>query len=544
MIRILSTAVLAAFALAASLRAQEHAGHLPQPGEADAAFGEVRFPTSAAPEAHAAFVRGVLYLHNFHYAQAAQAFQEAQRLDPGDVMSYWGEALTYTHPVWNEQDTARARAVLRRLGPTPEARAARARTERERMYLQTAEALYGEGSKAARDTAFSEALGRLHAAHPDDVEAASFYALSLLGLNQGDREAASYARAADIAERVFRENPRHPGGAHYLIHAVDDPEHAARGLDAAHAYSRIAPQAAHAQHMTSHIFIAVGNWDDVVRANLQAAAVGNPNAPARFGHGTHWLIYAYAQQARMAESRALADSMAAQMARIPRGAPGFGFARAYGVPALAAYIVESGDWDTPHARIRVDTAGFGWSASTLDFAAGYAAVKRGDLAVADSLIGVLAARDGEPENRPGYTASDRGYSRVMEQTLRAYRLHAAGDADSAIALLRAAAELEASLPLAFGPPVTIKPPREALGEMLLETGRPAEAAAELEGALARTPGRPAVLLALARAHRVQGHRDEAVRRYRELAAVWHHASADVPEVAEARAGAEGRMAER
>jgi tetratricopeptide (TPR) repeat protein len=539
--RILLSACLAALAAAAPLRGQ-HAGHGAGGDPADTGFGEIDFPTSATPAAHAAFVRGVLYLHNFHYPQAAQAFQEAQRLDPGDVMSYWGEALTYTHPVWNEQDTARARAVLRRLGPTPEARAARARTERERLYLQTAEALYGEGSKAARDTVFSAAMGRLHAAHPDDVEAASFYALSLLALNQGDRESAAYARAADVAESIFRGNPRHPGGAHYLIHAVDAPEHAARGMDAAHAYSRIAPRAAHAQHMTSHIFIAVGSWDDVVRANLQAAAVSNPNAPARFGHGSHWLIYAYAQQNRLADSRALADSMAAQLARIQPGQPGYGFARSYGVPALAAYVVDAADWDSPYARLRVDSAGLGWWASPLDFAAGYAALRRGDLRMADSVLAVLAARNGgAPENRPGYTASDRGYSRVMEQTLRAYRLHAAGDADSAVALLRAASALEASLPMAFGPPVTIKPPREALGELLLAVGRPAEAVPELEQALARTPGRPAVLLALARAHRALGHRDEAARRYAEAAAVWQHAPADAPGVAEARAGAEGRQ---
>jgi tetratricopeptide (TPR) repeat protein len=538
--RILSAVCLAALAAAVPLRAQ-HAGHGAGDSVAGAGFGAVDFPTSAAPAARAPFLRGVLYLHNFHYPMGAQAFQEAQRLDPGDVMSFWGEAMTYTHPIWNEQDTARARAVLRRLAPTPEARAALARTERERMYLEAVEALYGEGSKAARDTAFSQAMGRLHARFPDDVEAASFYALSLLGLNQGDREPQAYARAADIAEAIFRSNPNHPGGAHYLIHAVDDPEHAARGLDAARAYSQIAPRAAHAQHMTSHIFIAVGNWDDVVRANEQAAAVSNPNAPARFGHGTHWLIYALAQQKRLAESRALADSMAAQLARIPRGAPGFGFARSYGVPALAAYVVDAGDWDSPHARIRVDTAELGWWASPLDFAAGYAALRRGDMAVADSLIGVLAARDGEPENRPGYAASDRGYTRVMEGTLRALRLHAAGDADSALALLRAAGELEASLPMAFGPPVTVKPPYEVLGELLLlELGRPAEAVVALEQALARTPARPAVLLALARAHRAPGHRDEAVRRYAELAAVWRHAPADAPDVAEARAGAEGR----
>lgn len=538
--RILSAALLAVLA-SAPLRAQ-HEGH-GAGTPAGTGLGEIDFPTSTAPAARPAFVRGVLYLHNFHYPQAAAAFQEAQRLDPGDVMSYWGEALTYTHPVWNQQDTARGRAVLRRLGSTPQERLARARTEREGMYLATAEALYGEGSKPARDTAFSQAMERLHARYPDDVEAASFYALSLLGLNQGAREAIAYARAAEVSEPVFRANPRHPGAAHYLIHAVDAPEHAARGLDAARAYEAIAPAAAHAQHMTSHIYIAVGDWENVVRTNVVAQSLPPETpGPIRWAHYTQWLVYALVQQGRTGEARVWLDSMSAQLARLPAGVQGNPAARAFLIPPAASFVVDAGEWSSPLARMRVDTARLGWSASPQEFAVGYAALRRGDLALADSMIAVLAAREGEPRNQNGYTAADRGYTRVMEGTLRALRLHAAGDADSAVALLRAAAELEASLPMAFGPPVTVKPPREALGELLLALGRPAEAVPELEQALARTPGRPAVLLALARAHRAMGHRDEAARRYAEVAAIWRHAPADAPDLTEARAGAEGRTA--
>lgn len=538
--RTLLAACFAALA-AAPLPAQHQHGNDGAAPADSAGLGEIDFPTSAAPAAHPAFVRGVLYLHNFHYPQAAEAFRHAQRLDPGDVMSFWGEAMTYTHPVWNEQDTARARASLGRLAPTPQARLALARTERERMYLQSVEALYGEGPKAARDTAFSQAMERLHARYPDDVEAATFYALSLLGLNQGQREPVAYARAADVSEPLFRAHPLHPGAAHYLIHAVDAPEHAVRGLAAADAYGDIAPRAAHAQHMTSHIYIAVGRWDDVTRTNVTAQSLPNETpGPIRWAHYTQWLVYSLLQQGRAGEARVWLDSLDAQRARLPAGAPGNPQARAFLIPPAAAYVVDAGAWDAPFARMRVDTAGLGWNASPQEFAVGYAALRRGDLALADSMVARLAARDGEPAGRNGYTAADRGYTRVMEGTLRALRLDAAGDADGAVALLRAAAEREASLPMAFGPPVTVKPPREALGELLLARGRPAEAAAELEAALARTPGRPSVLLALARAHRAQGHREEAARRYAELAAVWHAASPDAPDVMEARAGAEGR----
>src|SRR5256885_194621 len=221
-------------------------------------LGTIDFPTSGAPAARAPFIRGVLLLHSFEYGDAARAFREAQRLDSGFALAYWGEAMTYTHPVWNEQDGNAARAALQRLAATRDARRAKAPTRREQAYLDAVEILYGDGSKAVRDTAYSLAMGRLVARFPADREAKVFYALSLLGLNQGVRDVPSYLRAAAIVDTVFRENPNHPGAAHLLIHSYDDPIHAPLGLAPARAYSKIAPDAAHAQHMTTHIFLALG----------------------------------------------------------------------------------------------------------------------------------------------------------------------------------------------------------------------------------------------------------------------------------------------
>lgn len=230
-------------------------------------LGRITFPASGAPGARGPFMRGVLLLHSFEYEDAAEAFRAAQRIDPGFAMAYWGEAMTYTHPLWNEQNLNAGRAVLLRLGPTPEARRAKAPTPRERAYLDAVEVLYGEGAKVHRDTAYSLAMQRVATRNPSDREAGVFYAAALLGLSQGVRNVPTYMRAAAILEPVFRANPEHPGAAHLLIHCYDDPEHAARGIRAARAYSRIAPDAAHAQHMTTHIFLALGMWDEVVAQN-------------------------------------------------------------------------------------------------------------------------------------------------------------------------------------------------------------------------------------------------------------------------------------
>ena len=167
-------------------------------------LGTMDFPTSWAPAARAPFIRGVLLLHSFEYGDAARAFREAQRLDSGFALAYWGEAMTYTHPVWNEQDGNAVRAALQRLAATRDARRAKASTRREQAYLDAVEILYGDGSKAVRDTAYSLAMGRLVARFPADREAKVFYALSLLGLNQGVRDVPTYLRAAAIVDTVFR----------------------------------------------------------------------------------------------------------------------------------------------------------------------------------------------------------------------------------------------------------------------------------------------------------------------------------------------------
>ncbi len=263
----------------------------------DGSTGDVSFANSGAPAAQRAFLAGLAQLHNFEYDSAAAHFREAERVDPGFAMAYWGEAMTYNHPVWMQQDRAAAVRVLDRLGETEPVRLAKAPTEREKDYLRAVDILYGAGDKAARDVAYSDAMADLHGKYPDDPDAAAFYALSLLGTAHGGRDFATYMRAAAVLEPVFRAYPRHPGAAHYLIHSYDDPIHAPLGLPAARAYSTIAPSAAHAQHMCSHIFVAMGMWDDVVSANeaavrvVDAARAAKGQPPGACGHYNFWLEY-------------------------------------------------------------------------------------------------------------------------------------------------------------------------------------------------------------------------------------------------------------
>ena len=502
-------------------------------------LGSISWPTSAAASAHNLFIKGVLYMHNFHYDEAAEAFRGAQKRDPGDVMSYWGEAMSYTHPIWNEQDTSAARVALRRLAATRTQRLARARTARERAWLDAAETLYdGNTPKARRDTLYAAAMERLHAAKPNDPEAATFFALALLGLNQGQRDTVTYARAYAIAESVFTAHPDHPGAAHYVIHAVDDPDHAQLGLRAAQNYSRIASSAGHALHMTSHIFMALGMWDDVVNANERAqATVPNFLMP----HVVTWLGYGLIQQGRYKDAQRWTDSMYAQ-GKTAKSKGGREVSMGGAAELSASWNASTDRWSDGPGRLRVDTTGT--DVTTAMLAVGLGALGRGERVLADSMLaGIAVARavdsvrlDSMKPAQPG-DVTWHGIIRIRELTLHALIASANGQRDSALAILRAAEAIEQSLPVEFGPPATFKPPHEAAGELLLQMGQFPEAEVEFKAALARAPRRTSSLLGLARAAKGQGKTADAATRYAELAEIWKRADPGIAAVAEARAAA-------
>jgi tetratricopeptide (TPR) repeat protein len=480
-------------------------------------LGTISFPNSGNAAAQSPFIRGMLFLHSFEYVSAAAAFREAQGADPGLALAYWGEAMTHTHQVWNEQNLAAAHAILGRLAPDPAARRSKAKTHREQMYMDAVEALYGEGTKSRRDTLFARAIERLTAAHPDDDEAKVFHALALLGLNQGVRETTAYMRAGAIAEEVLRRNADHPGAAHFVIHAFDDPVHAPLGLWAARLYSRIAPQAPHAQHMTSHIFVAMGMWDDVVSQNIVAA--GHNHGAMRAGHYTSWLGYGYLQQGRYGQARKHLETVRANVATPARRGeqPSLVMMRAH-------YLIDSERWNDPVASWDLGAAEMFPDVRAADaFASGYAGLRTGDR----TRLRLAAATLGEFVGGEGTTGP-----RVLALELRAALLADRGQTDSAIIVLREATKLEDAMPLEFGPPAVVKPTHEFLGEVLLGAGRAAEAQRAFVRALELAPGRSRSLLGLARAAAVNGDRDASRRAAQHLLGNWRTADADVPERSE------------
>jgi len=506
-------------------------------------LGSAAFPTSTtSATAQKTFIRGLLLLHLFEYPRAAKEFEKAEELDPGFAMAYWGEAMTHNHPVWDQVDVAAGRKALEKLGATPAARAAKAGTGREKAYLASLDILYwGEGTKRQRDARYAAAMEKLAKTYPWDNQAQLFYSLALLGSCEGVRDVPVYLKAAAIAKGVFEKNPDSPGAAHYWIHGMDDPAHASGALAAARALSKIAPDAAHAQHMCSHIFTALGMWDDDVKANLRATSVVDRQRaaagerPVHCGHYNFWLEYGYLEQGRPQAAKEILVACRGQAlaaanpppadATDPDSGPMFS---ALGM--WSRYVLDTGDWSGPEAGWTFEL-GKAWAARvTADFVRGFAAAERHDgktardarAAFREDRRRLIAALEKEPEP----SAENRELEKRVEilgLELDALLAREAGDAEAEIGFLRKATTIEASMPYAFGPPFIDKPPYELLGEELLAQKRPKEAIAALETAIKRTPRRTAPLLALARAQKAAGESAAAEVTYKELRSIWKHA---------------------
>ncbi len=502
-------------------------------------LGRIDFPTSGAPAAQEKFIRGVLLLHSFEYDDAAEEFRAAQAAEPGFAMAYWGEAMTATHPIWLQRDAAKARQVLARLGATRDERRAKAPTPRERAYLDAVETLYEDGEKHEREVAYCAAMQRLHESFPADLEAQSFYALALLGTSQPDRDFAVYMKAAALAEEVFAKNPLHPGAVHYLIHSYDDPVHAPLGLRAARAYAKIAPAAAHALHMPSHIFLASGMWDDVVASNEASWAAADARVrrkslgvDERNFHALQWLHYARLQQGRFVEARRL-------LAMMEDDAKKSGSDRALGsLSAMrAAYAVETG--------CAKDSPAIDGKAPRDFFLSGFCAWKKGDAAGIASALSSLTAAAGPPSpaeggahahggGMGGYGPGGASVAAVLRQQVEALSLLQKGRTAAALARAKEAAAAEDAMSFEFGPPLVIKPAHELFGELLASQGRPADAQREFESALSHAPGRSLSLAGLARAAAAAKNATAAAAALKQLEA--NRREADPPRPGFAPAG--------
>jgi hypothetical protein len=491
-------------------------------------LGQVSFANSGATAAQAVFLKGLALLHNFQYPDAAIAFRSAEAADPGFALAYWGEAMTYNHPVWMEQDADAGRKSLAKLGSTPAERLAMAKTPREAAYLHAVETLYGVGTKEERDLRYAAEMAELHRRFPADVDATAFYALSLLGTCHQGRDFAVYMKSAALLEEVYPSHPDHPGVLHYLIHSYDDPVHAPLGLRAARRYGAVASDAPHALHMTSHIFVAMGMWDEVIDANNHATQVGNAHyaaagkGPVWCFHGRIWLAYAYMQEGKIAEAdRVIAGCRTQALEELAKPA----------APGLDTYDMSVNSYAELVARQSLETGAtppalaaphgaYPVSRFYLTYARALA-VRRDATALASAEAELMQTAEELKRLRAGIKSGtldpEAQAEAVMAAEVEALSLFAAGREVEGLARLKAAAAQETGAPLEFGPPDVFKPSAELLGDELLNRRRYAEAADAYREALGRTPGRTRTLQGLLAAQRALGDVEGAAATTAELA---------------------------
>jgi tetratricopeptide (TPR) repeat protein len=515
-------------------------------------FGLAANAGAAAPslEAQEQFQRALGSLHDFEYEEANEGFKQTQRLDPEFALAYWGEALTYYQTLWRQENVEAARQALAHLGPSPDARAAKAATHRDKSLLSAVEELFGDGDAPHRHRLYANAMGQLYGEYPDDPDVASLYALALLGtvsrgligyseLNQSpDRQLAGSAtqkQIGTILAKVLETHPRHGGALHYLLHNYDDPDHARLALDAARTYASVADAgASHALHMPAHVFLQLGLWHDAASSDRAAYGAsiewtrrkGLRPAMRNF-HALSWLEYELLQTGRYRDASRAFDALApfaSADAPSAQGSHGSHQPLSSDLSSMRArLVIETRRWSLLDGERKFDNVdellAIGMSAANTD--------NTWLAKIARQALSQRAQAEQEGEARPAIA--------IMEREVAALIARAGGRSSEAIAILAEAARAELALPVPLGLPSPAKPAPELLGEILLEAGRGREAQSSFEEVLRRHPNRSLSVLGLARAAMASGNADVARQRYRELLANFDEADEDLPEVTEALA---------
>ncbi len=480
------------------LAAQDHSHDHAYAGQPPEKLGQVVFPAGCGKAVQPKVERAVALLHSFWYEVAESAFGEVVAADAGCAMGHWGQAMSVLHPLWappTSDEAARGLAAAERA-----VQASRPGT-RQRDYAEAIATFWRgyDGPRAFRDrlTAYEAAMKQVARRHPGDPEAKTFYALALIGVGQldaGDTTFARQRKAGAILEPLFARSPDHPGLAHYVIHAYDSPPLAGRAVPAAARYAAIAPSVPHAQHMPSHIYTRVGNWRASIASNQRSAEAARV-FEQRLGmqrpwdqrvHAWDYLMYAYLQLGMEREAKALLDSAAA----VTDGEPANSLVNDYALAAIPArYALERGRWAEAAALpVRPAPA---WRAAEgiTRFARALGAARSGDVAAARVEADSLAALGKTLEAAGGVQTYWATQVRIQRRAAEAWTILAEGDTAKALAEALAAADLDDVTAKHPVTPGAVLPARELYGEMLLATGRQAEARAAFEAALAPHPNR-------------------------------------------------------
>lgn len=490
-------------------------------------LGTVRFETSCSASVQADFNRSVALMHSFQFGPAIDGFRGVLGRDPDCAIAHWGIALSsWGNPFGGFRSPAQ---LAQGLKAVEAARARPASTARERAYVDAVAHLYVDSAHIAQSTrveAYEAAMDHVSADYPDDIEARIFHALALAAsADPADKTYAKQIRAGETLEALFVKYPDHPGLAHYIIHAYDQPELASRAAEAARRYGDIAPSTPHALHMPSHTFTRIGEWQASIDTNAaSAAAARQAGQPADELHASDYMVYAYLQTAQDEAARKLVLASAETFKRFDpahvNGAAPATTAFFANAAIPARYCLERRDWACAMA-LTPRQGPFAYADAITIFTHGLGAAHLKDAAMAQKAIADLAAiRDHLTAAHDDDWAAQ---AEIQRLEVAAQLAVAQGDTAQALALLTRAAEREDVTELASITPGPFVPAREMLGELLLDTSKPAPALAQFKATLARHPNRFWSVYDAAQAAKRAGDATTAKAYFQQLLAIAPHA---------------------
>ena len=492
----------------------------------DEKLGKVSFPTSCDPKVQAEFERGVAMIHSYWFLIARRTFEGVLQQDPNCAIAYWGIALDLLNNslagVPPRADADAAWVALEK------AREIGAKTQRERDWVEALSAYYRDHDKTpvnARLAAYNNAMEQLTQRYPDDYEAQVFYALTLqASASPTDTTYANQRKSAAILEKLYEQNPQHPGVTHFLIHAYDYHPLAEQGIPSARRYAGIAPAVPHARHMPSHIYSMVGLWEESIASNASAMEI-QPD----YYHAADFSVYAYLQLAQDARAKSLTEKSLATADRGDRPITFGNFTAKNAMPAR--YVLERADW-AGAAALPFTPSQYPQADSLTRFTRGFGMARTGDLAGAKTEIeAIKALRVALERSNQSYWA-DRSEEQIL--AISAWVALKEGAPDQALKFMRAAAEGEDGSVKHVAMENRLYPLRELYAELLLETDQPAAALREFETALEQTPNRYRVLLGISRAANAAGDRQKASEYYSKLVNLVKNADTERPETVEAK----------